>query len=67
VTVQHPEAGRLEQFGSTIDFSETPMKVELPPPLVGEHSRQILHESGLDDDEIDRLIAAGAVYETLTL
>jgi crotonobetainyl-CoA:carnitine CoA-transferase CaiB-like acyl-CoA transferase len=67
VSVQHPQAGRLDQFGATIDFSDNPMKTVLPPPLVGEHTRQILIENGLDDDEVNELIQVGAIHETLTL
>lgn len=48
----------------TIDFSETPTgPYAPPPPLVGEHTHQILLRLGYSDEEIDRLIARGVVYE----
>ena len=31
-------------------------------PLLGEHSREILHEAGFDDREIDALVRSGAVH-----
>ncbi len=37
----------------------------LPPPVPGEHTRQVLSQSGYDDGEIDRLIQQGAVNESL--
>ena len=36
----HPLLGRMRQFGSLIDFSETPGLIHGPPPLVGEHTRR---------------------------
>ena len=36
----------------------------LPPPVIGEHTRPVLSESGYEDDEIDRLIQQGAVHES---
>lgn len=63
VAQQHPAVGRFETFGTTIDFSDTPARVFGPPPLVGQHSREILLEHGFDADEIDELVAAGAVQQ----
>ena len=37
----------------------------LPPPVLGEHTRRVLSESGYDDGEIDHLIRQGAVHESL--
>ena len=63
VTQQHPMLGRFDHFGTTIDFSDTPGRIWGPPPLVGQHTREIMHEYGFDDDEIDKLIEIGAVFE----
>ena len=49
VTQQHPQLGRFETVGTMIDFSDTPSTIWGPPPLVGQHSREILREFGLDD------------------
>jgi crotonobetainyl-CoA:carnitine CoA-transferase CaiB-like acyl-CoA transferase len=58
----HPVLGRLRQFGALFGFSATPIRIGGPPPLVGEHSRQILNEVGYRDGDVDALIAAGVVY-----
>jgi len=58
----HPIMGRLRQFGNTIDFSETPTTPFGPPPRVGEHTREILEELGIDGAEQNELKAAGIVY-----
>ena len=67
VEQQHPKLGRFEHFGTTIDFSDTPGKIWGPPPLVGQHTREILHEYGFDDTEIDKLVEVKAVFEELSV
>jgi crotonobetainyl-CoA:carnitine CoA-transferase CaiB-like acyl-CoA transferase len=58
----HPLMGRLRQFGSLIDFSDTPGRIAGPPPLVGEHTREILGWLGHSDDDIERLKQGRVVY-----
>ncbi len=65
VEQQHPKLGKFEHFGTTIHFSDTPSRIFGPPPLCGQHTREILHEHGLADSEIDALVASGAVFEEL--
>ncbi len=60
---EHPILGQLRQFGTLIDFSESPTGPYGPPPLVGEHSRRILERVGYTDEEIDDLMNRGIVYE----
>jgi crotonobetainyl-CoA:carnitine CoA-transferase CaiB-like acyl-CoA transferase len=43
-TVEHPRAGRLELIGCPISLSATPWSLRLPPPLVGEHTAEVLAE-----------------------
>ena len=43
---------------------EPEAEAPLPPPVLGEHTRQVLSQSGYDDGEIDRLIQQGAVHES---
>jgi alpha-methylacyl-CoA racemase len=42
-------------------LSRTPMTVDAPPPLVGEHTREIAKELGLADDVLADLLERGAV------
>ena len=65
VEQQHPKLGRFEHFGSTISFSDTPGRIFGPPPVVGQHTREIMGEHGFDEDEIDKLLAGEAVFEEL--
>ncbi len=65
VQQQHPKLGRFDHFGATITFSDTPERIWAPPPVVGEHTREILLEHGYDTGEIEKLLGADAVFEDL--
>jgi crotonobetainyl-CoA:carnitine CoA-transferase CaiB-like acyl-CoA transferase len=59
----HPTLGQLRQFGTLIDFSESPTGPYGPPPLVGEHTRAIMERLGYSGQEIEDLLTRGIVYE----
>lgn len=42
VTIQHPIAGDLRLVGPAAIFSGTPAEVRLPPPLLGQHTAEVL-------------------------
>jgi crotonobetainyl-CoA:carnitine CoA-transferase CaiB-like acyl-CoA transferase len=60
---EHPLYGTLRQFGRLFDFPATPGPDLSPPPLVGQHTRVVLHELGLRDADVDALISSRVVYE----
>jgi crotonobetainyl-CoA:carnitine CoA-transferase CaiB-like acyl-CoA transferase len=62
---QHPKLGRFEQFGNTIDFSATPGVVQGPPPIIGQHTREILDQHGFTSDQVEELLASKVVFENL--
>ncbi len=52
---QHPRYGRFRQFGHLIHFSGTPGRIGGPPPLLGQHSREVLSGLGYSAEDIQRL------------
>lgn len=52
---EHPFVGKLNQVGLLFDFSETPARVQGPPLIVGQHSREILAELGYSAEQIEEL------------
>lgn len=59
----HPRLGRLRQFGDLVTFSRSAPVTHTSPPMVGEHSREVLRWAGYEDSFIDELVASGVVYE----
>ena len=61
VEVQHDRIGTVKTIGCPVKFSRTPSSVHSAAPLYGQHTYEVMSEFGYDADEIDRLIADGAV------
>jgi crotonobetainyl-CoA:carnitine CoA-transferase CaiB-like acyl-CoA transferase len=58
----HPLAGRVPQVNSPVRLSATPSVPERPPPLLAEHTRQVLGERlQMDDAALARLAADGVI------
>ena len=58
---EHPEAGTMRYIRHPAHFSDTPVSLHRHPPRLGEHSREILAEAGLSDEDVEQLVAAGVV------
>ncbi len=61
VRVPHARLGEVETLGPPVKFSETPATIRRGAPVLGQHTREVLAEYGYSADDIDRLVAAGAV------
>jgi len=54
VEVEHPTAGKVPMAGIPVKFSVTPASVRLPPPLLGEHTGEVLKTwLGMSDETIE--------------
>ena len=61
VEMPHPLADRVRLVASPMKFSATPVQYRRPPPLLGEHTDEVLAESGLDPAEVAALRDAGVL------
>jgi len=61
VEYEHPTEGHIKTPGFPYVFSKTPARIDRGAPLVGEHSREVLAELGIDTARVDALFGSGAV------
>jgi crotonobetainyl-CoA:carnitine CoA-transferase CaiB-like acyl-CoA transferase len=60
-SVEHPSLGVLRQAGIPLVFEATPGAIRTAPPLLGEHTDQVLDELGYSGAEIALLHDTGVV------
>ena len=61
IEIDHPTEGRLKQLAPFVRLSETPGSVDLPPPRLAEHTRQVVASLGYNDDAIDEMAQEGVI------
>ena len=61
VPTPHPLTDSLRLVASPMKLSATPVQVRRAPPLLGQHTDEVLTELGIDDAERARLRALGVV------
>lgn len=61
VEVDHATGGKIETIGHPVKYSRTPASINQAAPILGQHTREVLKEQGLEGARIDALIRAGAV------
>lgn len=59
VDVEHPVLGAVRQVGIPFRLSATPASIRTAPPLLGEHTGEVLASLGYDGRETEALAAAG--------
>ncbi len=61
VKYDHPELGPLSLMGQPLRFSETQAPDAGPPPMLGQHTSEVLRQAGYADHEIAELRRRGVV------
>ena len=59
--VPHPHNDELELVASPMKLSATPVQTRRAPPLLGQHTNEVLAEMGLDDAARRQLREAGII------
>jgi succinate--hydroxymethylglutarate CoA-transferase len=60
-TIDHPAVGPFRALGVPFKMAGTPARVRRPPPSLGEHTEEILHELGVGAAETARLRGDGVI------
>ena len=61
VELDHPTAGPLKVVGCPVRLTRTPPLVRTPPPILGQHTDEVLAALGFSDDDIASLHHSGVV------
>ena len=61
VGLDHPLTPDLRLIASPMKLSATPVQYRHAPPLLGQHSRELLREAGCSEADIEAWLAAGVV------
>jgi crotonobetainyl-CoA:carnitine CoA-transferase CaiB-like acyl-CoA transferase len=61
IEVEHPKMGKMKLIGNAVDMSRTPPSIDRPPPMLGEHTEEILATLGYDRAGVSQLRTRGAI------
>jgi formyl-CoA transferase len=59
--LDHPVAGAMTNIANPITLHGTPVEIRRPPPVLGQHSEEVLRDHGFSEAEIDSLKGRGVV------
>lgn len=63
VKSEHATLGEVSHIAYPVTLNNQPREAKLPPPVLGQHSREILLQAGYCAAEVEALIAAGVVEQ----
>lgn len=59
--LEHPVAGPMTNLANPLNLHGTPAQIRRPPPVLGQHSEEVLREHGFSGSEIDALLRQGVI------
>jgi crotonobetainyl-CoA:carnitine CoA-transferase CaiB-like acyl-CoA transferase len=63
VDIEHPIIGPMRTVGTGARFSGLDFEVRGPAPWLGQHTREVLSERGVDEDEVARLFDDDVIFD----
>ncbi|MGH3384572.1 MAG: CaiB/BaiF CoA transferase family protein [Nocardioidaceae bacterium] len=63
VDLEHPIIGPMRTIGPPTKFSDLDVSVRGPAPWLGQHTAELMREVGVDQTEIEELLASGVLYD----
>jgi len=65
-SIEHPVLGMLKQVGFPVSMDCMPegASVRSAPPVLGQHTREVLSDYGVSDKEVDRLMTSGIIFQS---
>lgn len=61
VEMEHPHVGSIKMVNTPVKYSESRPRIRTPPPLLGQHTDEVLTALGLGERDIESLKVEGAV------
>jgi crotonobetainyl-CoA:carnitine CoA-transferase CaiB-like acyl-CoA transferase len=62
--VHHPTAGLIELVGPPFELDSAALGPSPPPPLLGQHTAEVLRELGVDDERLASLEERGVIVRS---
>jgi crotonobetainyl-CoA:carnitine CoA-transferase CaiB-like acyl-CoA transferase len=59
--IEHAVEGRLRQISFPAKLSDTPGEIKRPPPLLGQHTEEVLTSLGYTEEDIQKLKRTGVI------
>jgi crotonobetainyl-CoA:carnitine CoA-transferase CaiB-like acyl-CoA transferase len=59
--IDHPTAGKIKSLGFPVKLSRTPAELRNSPPLLGQHTEEVLKELGYRPQEIETMHGEGVI------
>jgi crotonobetainyl-CoA:carnitine CoA-transferase CaiB-like acyl-CoA transferase len=61
VEYEHPVYGHLEQLGAPFSFGDLEVAADRPPPVLGQHTAEVLSEIGIPNGTVQDLASLGLI------
>jgi crotonobetainyl-CoA:carnitine CoA-transferase CaiB-like acyl-CoA transferase len=62
-TVEHPSEGRIRMLAVPSEWSDSKPEYKRHAPRLGEHTREVLREAGLSDEQVKALLETGTAKQ----